>query len=292
MAGSTEPGNQEQVKMRKARWILFSGLLLSLLILQSAPAEQKGNVVQQFRLISGNGKFSLEVVSAKGSTKIPVERKWLIPADEEKEDAENYVSAFDYDRHADAFAIGNGEIGLHLSSYAIQKRGSASAAAGKDVFLVYNPGTKGLAGGLTSLGVTKSRIRSDCFRAESAIFILSDVNSDGLTDIGVIQESISCDVQPQGAGFEYSQPHYAQKPVRWYLYSQNKWAYNRAYDGKWTNLYRELDLIGMAMGPIDFVAHSLWSSYDPSRWKTQDGKPPVYTPAYRKTLMDKGIQPR
>ena len=274
---------------------LFSvlvGVLSSLIFLNTAPAEQNKDVAEQFRLIPGDGKFSLEVTSAKGTARIPVERKWLIPPGEEKEDAENYVSAFHYDQTVDSFAVGDGKIGLHLSSYTIQKRGSAAAAAGKDVFLVCNPGTAHLADGLTSLGITKVRLRSDCFRAENSIFILSDVNGDRLTDIGVIQESISCDAQPQGAGLEYTRSNYAQKPVRWYLYSQNKWAYNPAYDGKWAAGYRELALIGMATGPVDFVANELWGSYDPSRWKTRDGKPPVYTPAYRKTLMDKGIQPR
>ena len=66
--------------MKTKRLPLFSvvvlvGVLSTLSLLDAVAAEQKEDVAEQFRLISMDGKFSLEVSSAKGSTKIPVERK-------------------------------------------------------------------------------------------------------------------------------------------------------------------------------------------------------------------------
>ncbi len=261
-------------------------LLLALCIPLIVSAEPKDAVPEQFRLLSAGKSFRLDVLSGKKSVVIPLDRKWLIPPDEEKEDENSYVSAFRYEKDATAFAIGNGEIGLHLSSYDIQTEGSADAAAGKDIFLVYNPETSHVTGGLTSLGITKNRVRSSgCFQAENSLFILADVNGDGLTDIGVILESISCDESPKDANL-YQAPQCTQKPVRWYLYSKGKWDYSPANEGKWTDQYKELPLIGLERGPVDFVASVLWDTCDPSKWKTADGKPPAYTPGYRKTLLE------
>ncbi len=272
----------ETRSLRSLPAAIFVGILLFLFSLHSTSAQQTEGASEQFRLISGNGNFRLEIESGKKTVRIPVERTWLVPRGEEKENEGNYVSAFKYNRGVGAFAIGNGEIGLHLSSYEIQAEGSAAAAAGKDVFLIYKPGAARVAAGLTGLGITKDRFRSGgCFRAANSMFIIADVNGDGLKDIGVIQESISCAARPENPDL-YLPPQYEQKPVKWYLYTRKSWMYGKSYDGKWVAQFAELPLIGMDKGPVDVVAYVLWGTYDSSRWKTRDGKPPAYLPGYRK----------
>jgi hypothetical protein len=95
------------------------------------------------------------------------------------EEEGNYVSSFQYGEEVWAFPIGNGQTGLHLSSYAIQKEGSAQAAAGKDIFLVFDPRSSRIFRGGIERGVTKERVRSQgCFSASAESYFVGDIDAD------------------------------------------------------------------------------------------------------------------
>jgi hypothetical protein len=197
-----------------------------------------------------------------------VRGEWLMPPDELKEESGAYVSSFNYDDGVTAFPIGDGRIGLHLSSYEIQKEGSANAAAGRDVFLVLNPKARTLYPGGILFGVTKSRVRSmGCFFAVVHRFTIGDINNDRLIDVGVTREKINCDeVRDKEKGVDLMKgPFYEQHPVRWYIYQRTRWKvrrhvslrdhwiYDPDYDGKHPKSSLQLPLIGLSKSPVDFV---------------------------------------
>jgi hypothetical protein len=197
-----------------------------------------------------------------------VRGEWLMPPDELEEESGAYVCSFNYDDGVTAFPIGDGRIGLHLSSYEIQEEGSANAAAGRDVFLVLNPKARTLYPGGILSGVTKSRVRSmGCFFALVHRFTIGDVNNDRLIDVGVTREEIRCDeVQDRGKGVDLMKgPFYEQYPVRWYIYRPTRWKvrgyvsvrdhwnYDPDYDGKQSKGSLQLPLIGLAKSPVEFV---------------------------------------
>lgn len=147
----------------------------------------------QFVLIMADGKFAVQFDSRGKKKQISVPREWLVPPSDEKEDESRYVSSFNYDRRITAFALGNGKMGLHLSSFELLRGGSAQAAAGRDVFLVFDPDASAVQRGLMTLGITKGRVREDgCFSARTAHFLLADINKDGILDLGVVTELIEC----------------------------------------------------------------------------------------------------
>jgi hypothetical protein len=156
-----------------------------------------------FRLISTNGHFALSIVSDQEPKRITIPRSLLIPPNQEKEDEEWYVSSFKYDEHLTSFPIGDGRIGLRTSSFALQDEGSAQAAAGRDVFMIYNPKSRKVR--LVNLddrrapadlwrGLSKGRVRSfGCFSAYMVHFLVADINEDGLADVGTVQEELRCE---------------------------------------------------------------------------------------------------
>lgn len=136
----------------------------------------------QFKLLTRRRDFALQFVSNGKGKQIPVPRDWLVPPDEEKAEEGNYVSSLLYGKQVTSFPIGNGKIGLQLSSYEIQKEGSAQAAAGRDVFLIFDPASSMVFRGGIERGITKERVRSQgCFAAKADNYYLADVNGDGLT---------------------------------------------------------------------------------------------------------------
>jgi hypothetical protein len=151
-------------------------------------------------------------------------------------------------------------------------------AAGRDVFLLYNPAAGTLREGHLDLGVTKGRARDEgCFNARMAHFWIGDIDGDGLTDIGVVDEEIRC---PDGRD-RYEGEVYEQHFVRWYRYTQSGWKLDP--DANMPDRYAELPLIGIELSPVDFVVKMIWRSYDPADWRS----PPRYVPAYRKKLISK-----
>ena len=101
----------------------------------------------------------LQFVSNGNTGRVPIPRDWLIPPQEGKDEEVNCVSSFHYDMEVSSFPIGNGRMGLHISSYAIQEEGSAQAAAGRDVFLIFDPASSDVFRGRIDRGVTKERVR-------------------------------------------------------------------------------------------------------------------------------------
>jgi len=258
------------------------------------PATQNKSAEQvistgQFKLVSEPERFVLHVSLPERQAQIIIPRDWLIPPEEEKEEADHYVSSFHYDSQVTLFAIGNGQIGLHLSSYEVNDEGSAAAAAGRDVFLIYDPRKSVVLKGLMHLGISKQRVRTDgCPTAKAAHFLVADINGDDLTDLGAVSEELKCDREDDIS----PRPLYTQAPIHWYVFQpgthpfgQPGWELDSSYAGKLPKHYSELPLIGMTMGPVDYFAFRLWGSYDPSTWhvRVQPGK---FMPAYRRKLIE------
>lgn len=182
---------------------------------------------------------------------------WLIPYDEDQEDDQAYASSFDYDKHITSFPIGDGRIGLHLSSYNIQKEGSANAAAGRDVFIVFDPMKKKLYKGGLKLGITKSRVRSmGCPFSNFHFFIIGDINHDGLIDIGTVKEEVRCDwmYDEENDIENMTGPFYQKYPIRWYVYADAHWRYRPSFNGQYPGKkFIKLPLIALVKSPIDFI---------------------------------------
>jgi len=245
---------------------------------QKAPAANWVISTDRFQLVHEKRQFFLVSTSVKEPQRIHVPREWLIPPQDEKDEGvDPTVSSFRYDRKVTSFPIGDGKTGIQLSSYDIMPAGSLSGAAGRDVFLIYDPATGALSPGHVDLGITKERYHEDgCFSAKMTHFLISDVDQDGLVDIGIIKEEIRC---PEGDD-SLEREFYEQHEVHWYLYTPDGWK-RKAEESGWPDHYSELPLIGIEKSPVDFVGQVLWRSSDPSAWKY----PPPYLPAYRKRLI-------
>lgn len=230
-----------------------------------------------FQLLVERRQFFLQFVSGAKTQRLPIPRNWLIAPQEEKDEEDQAVSSFRFDKHVTSFPIGHGEIGIQLSSYDMMTEGSMQAAAGRDVFLIYDRAAAKLRPGHLNLGITKERVFNEgCWYARMVHFIVSDVNQDGYADIGTIKEEIKC---PQGEE-KWEGDSYEQHPLRWYLYTAGGWKPEDDGSG-WPDTYVELPLIGIETSPVDFVGQILWRSADPSSWKS----PPRYLPIYRKKLI-------
>jgi hypothetical protein len=227
----------------------------------------------QFELLTEPHGFALQFTSNGKTTQVAISRDWLVPPPEEKEEKDDYVSPFHYDKVISTFPIGNGQRGLHLSlhlsSYEIQKEGSANAALGKDVFLIFDPASLRVSSGGIERGLTKGRVRSEgCFSAMAERYFLADVNSDGLTDIGVVKEELEClPARDQQRDLDFVEgPFYKQEPVAWYVFRKDIWKLEPSLSGKFPQHYQELPLIGIDKTPVDFVGCGLWKTCDRAKW--------------------------
>lgn len=254
-----------------------------------AASAQASLATDQFILVATPKRFIVQANSNGRKRQIAVSRAWLIPPAEEKDDGNNFVSSFNYDKRITSFAIGNGKVGLHLSSFALMTEGSARAAAGRDVFLIYDPQSSAIQKGLVDLGVTQARERDGgCFSAQGAHFLLADVNRDGLTDIGLVKEVVECRDVPSGREkYMLATPFYSQQPVRWYVFRNGRWHADLAFRGNIPQEATALPLIGMVLSPVDYVAHGLWKSPDPAKWDSRSSEPAPYLPPYRRRLIGK-----
>lgn len=266
------------VKERKVGAMKALGFLclFSVLISASLPAARAGlqqNQVPayQFTLLLRRGNFWLQLVANGKSQQIAIPRDWLIPPQEEKDDKLGYVSSFRYGKEVSSFPIGNGQMGLHVSSYEIQAEGSAQAAAGRDVFLIFDPRSSQAFRGGIERGVTKQRVRSQgCFAASAEKYILGDIDGDGLADIGVVKEELQCLPKPDADVDTIAGPFYKQYPVEWYVFRGNGWKLETSLSGKFPEHYLELPLIGIERSPVDFVGCGLWKTCDRAKWPTAE----------------------
>ena len=211
--------------------------------------------------------------------KIEIPNDWLYPAGDVEKEKNSYVSSFNYLKPVTSFVIdGRTErsklIGIHISSwdYMPPGSGSAMAASGRDIFLIYNNSTHKLSPGILDLGITKDRVRSmGCFFAIFNNFYLGDINNDGLTDIGIQKEKIWCDeVTDEQRQIDFmTGPYYKKLPIQWYAFKENTWKRLPLYDidpGKfrtdkggyfklhpYTQPDVKLPMIGMKKSPVEFV---------------------------------------
>lgn len=230
----------------------------------------------QFRLLREGEKYFLSFKSSKGLQRVPIRDEWLVPPAEAAEE-EPIVSSFIYSERVTSFPIGEGELGLQFSSYDIQTAGDGWAAAGRDVFLTFNPANQFLRPGLVDLSITKARSHDDgCFRALMNHFLIADANDDGFMDIGVVREEIRC---PEGDD-RLTGHVYVQHSLHWYVFGIGGW---KSSPGGFLlpDDYAELPLVDMYTTPVDFLGRFLWDSYDPAKWKG----PPAFMPSYRKKLI-------
>lgn len=209
---------------------------------------------ESFKLLHEQKEYFLKLPTGEN---ISIQKKWLFPPDQIEEDEESYVTSFNYDLEVHSFYISKDFIGLHISSYEIQKQGSAGAAAGRDIFLVFNTKSKKLNQGIINLGITKQRIRiMGCFFAEFNNFFIGDINDDSLTDLGVVMERIWCDqyFDEKKKVDTRSAPFYQKQPIKWYIFQSTKWIYHSKSDGmKPKNALISLPLIGLIKSPVKFV---------------------------------------
>ena len=271
---------------RMATRLLAAGVSAACVALSLAAPGSVSLNSDQFALIVTDGKFALQFDSRGKKKQISVPREWLVPPEEEREEASSYVSSFNYDRRITAFAMGNGKMGLHLSSFDLLQGGSAQAAAGRDVFLVFDPDASTVQRGLMSLGITKQRVREDgCFSAQTAHFLLADINRDGITDLGVVTERIECLPAAENRDVDRTaQPVYSQDPVQWYVFGHGQWRKNPAHNGVLPQDSAALPLIGMDLSPVDFVGYGYWKSHDPSKWRLRNLESAPYQPPFRSRL--------
>ncbi len=263
--------------------IAASALGSLVLLLEAHPACNDLTVsTDRFRLLVKDDAFTLDVTDPERKNRVRIPRDWLIPPAEEEAEADSYVSSFHYSPQVTAFPIGNGDVGLHISSFEAMESGSAQAAAGRDVFLIYAPQSQSVRPAGLSLGVTKERVRMmGCFQAKATHFLIADVNRDGLVDLGTVEEELKCQ-ESEGV---MSGPVYEQHAVRWFVFGSGNWSFDQRFTGRMPDAYADLPLIGTIMSPVDFAGFMTWRSYDPSRWAQRSGATAPYMPAYRRKLI-------
>lgn len=245
-----------------ALYLCFVVILAGLPALASAGAPEVPVDLKTFTLGHEGKEYSLR---SDNGVNVPVPADWLEPPKEAKREADSFVPSFNYDRQVTAFPIGDGRIGLHLSSYEIQTGGSAQAAAGRDVFLLFDPKTAALRHGGMKLGITKDRLRVDGrVSATAHTFFIGDINGDRILDLGVVKEEITwkkrlTGTQDEQALVNPAGPSYSRHPIRWYVLAADRWSHQPQYDGKFPQEeYQRLPLIGLVKSPVDFVDEAIY----------------------------------
>jgi Sel1 repeat len=232
--------------------------------------------------------FTVNYLSKNESRNIVIPIDMLIPSDQQQEEQECYMpSSFDYEKHVTSFTLGNGLLGLHLSSYHVAgpQDGSMQLCHGRDQFLVLDTNLNSIRNGMADLGLTKERFRNlGCVSAKAYHFILSDINTDNLIDIGIIREELFCEISEDSTYTDG--PLYEQYPVHWFIFVDNRWIYDQSYDNSAPKKFKELPLIYLHSTPVDFVAVMLWNTYDPFLWETEEIKKELFIPQFRKDLMN------
>ena len=187
----------------------------------------------QYRLMTIGTGFLLASISDRNRQPVPIPRGWLVPSEDQEAQAGAYVSSFKYAEKVTSFEIGDGRVGLQISSYDVQQGGSAQAAAGRDVFLVLDPRRGRLYDPGLRLGVTRHRVRSrGCFEGSQSNFLLSDINRDGRLDLGAILEEFVCrDVVKDGVE-TLEGPVYVSHPTRWYVFAGDGWKLDERFAGR------------------------------------------------------------
>jgi hypothetical protein len=188
-----------------------------------------------------------------------------------------------FGRRAAAFAVGDGKVGIHLYGLkeyeeADEVRGNDSFLAGCDLLLVYDPASSAVGLG-RDFGISQSRGRNgQCHGAWSTHFLLGDVNGDGLVDVGVVREKISCQITDDSSALPTHEYH--QSRVEWQVYKSDRW-----HGAPTLHLIPEptlqLPLLDAVMLPVDVVADRLRWPRDSRAWPPRQKR---FVPAYRQSL--------
>jgi hypothetical protein len=209
---------------------------------------------ESYELIEDGAEYRLGGLAVAGREPLAVPRAWLKPAAVIAEEENHYVSSLEWERPVTAFALGDGRVGLHLSSYTIAKEGSAMAAAGRDLFLIHDPAAKRLLLGL-DLGATKGRVRVEgCFSAWYHRLHLGDVDCDGRLDLGVVEERIACTDDENDEETPYTVPFLRTGALRWYVLGEEGWKERPGLAGRLACFgMRAFPPLGVAQSPVDWV---------------------------------------
>ncbi len=237
------------------RFLIFCSarILLPLIVFVALSNGNAHGIDQETYLLQSN-KEGFAIFNGNESIAIPLE--WLRPAKEEAEERGYMVSSFNYSEVVTAFSINSRNIGLHISSYNIQKEGSASNALGRDVFLILDTRNKELSFGL-SLGITKSRGRH--IGCETALFHeleIADINNDGSTDIGVIKKEVECvEKYDEEEDLDRIVSNEIIHPKKWFIFSSHNWEYvdNDKFAMTSNSMGTKLPLIDLVIDPVSYV---------------------------------------
>lgn len=247
---------------RIALWVCFIAILAGLPSVTSAANIEAAFDVKTFTLEREGTGYSLRSVNG-AKMAIPVE--WLGAPEEVRPNADSRMASVShYNKQVTAFPIGDGRIGLHLSSYEIQNGEAGQTAAGRDVFLIFDPKAPALRHGGIRLGITKDRLRVDGrVSATAHTFFIGDINGDRIMDLGVVKEQITWKKRLRGTREERLAhlvgPAYVEQPVRWYVLAGGRWTRQPQHDGQFPRGdYLKLPLIGLVKSPVDFVDESIY----------------------------------
>jgi hypothetical protein len=229
---------------------------------------------ERVRLVRDAGTYRLR--SADGID-VEVPRAWLEPPAAVAADEESYVGSLDWEEAVTAFPIGGGRIGLHLSSYSIAGGGSAQAASGRDLLLIFDPSTGRLVRGL-DLGPSKSRVNlGGCWSARFARIAVGDVDCDRRLDASVVEDRLTCEeIDFRVIGTEEEEwvrqdwQHHRLGSRRWYLGTGEAWVYDERLDDRLPCAgLAPVPLIGLVKGPVEF----LLEIYDDRAPLLDEGRP-------------------
>jgi hypothetical protein len=238
---------------------IFIGLVSFLFLLSANLYATPPLIIDKvsFKLLYQKDQYLLKTPSGN---KILLQKNWLMPPDQLEEDEMSYVTSFNYNNDIHSFPISENIVGLHISSYAIQNRGSANAAAGRDLFFIFDTNSMKLTPGKIYLNITKHRVRSmGCFWANFSNFYIYDINNDGFTDLGIITEKIWCEHEnDQRAEREsISGPFYHKQSIKWYIFQLTSWQYNTKLNQNNPDNLIKLPLIGLSKSPVEFLIEIL-----------------------------------
>lgn len=161
--------------------------------------------------------------------------------------------------------LSNNDYLLLLAFYSAPS--DSRVASGIDILLSFNSVTKDFWPASPDLMPSLGRGWGPCRNADMTFYLLQDVDQDGSIDIGVVREYIKCDFQNDIP----SNPYFEQKPIKWYLNSQeylsypsNNWFPNRTYEGILPKSYAELT--SLSLSPVDYVGKGLWKTINRLKW--------------------------
>ncbi len=199
----------------------------------------------RFRFGQSDGQFWLE--DAQDAVRHEVPSSWVLSAEEAQQESEASVSSIDFVTQVQEFALRPRLIGLRVSSYAIAREGSAQAAAGRDVFLLFDDRLKIVSDSGVRLGVTQRRDRAQGqWSATTHRFYLGDASGVEVPSLAVLREDVRCG--PRGPRFNASE-------LRWYVYRNDRWVEALLHqDAQPTSSRRsELPPLAFQKSPVRFV---------------------------------------